>query len=724
MTTTPTTPATRALYRLAKVYGVQTAYYDMEHKRQQASTEALLSILNSLGAPVSRFQDVPSALREHEQEQWRRPLEPVYVAWDGSPLQLSIKLAADEADCLLTGHLTSESGDYQDFKWQCHDLPIIDVREVEGIEYTVRLLTLPSTLPYGYHKLILETPSTSTETVLISAPTRTYGYADSISNKFWGGVLPLYSLYTERSWGAGDFTDLKTLIEWIAGYGGGVVATLPLLPAFLDEPFNPSPYAPVTRLAWNEFYVDIDSALNQENCIEAEDIISSSSFQDELKKMRNSPLVEYRPQMKLKRKVLEKLSQHFFQDNLFIREDFQSFSEANPEIDDYARFRATCETKKIPWHSWPQRLRDGSLSHEDYDEEIRRYYIYTQWILHKQMTALAKKSRNYGPGLYLDYALGVHPDGYDVWKYQNLFLTNTSVGAPPDPGFASGQDWGFPPLHPAKLREHGYDYYVSCIRNHLKYAGILRIDHVMGLHRLFLIPHGMEPSDGVYVRYKHDEFYAVLALESYCSRAMIVGEDLGTVSPDVRPSMKQHGIHRNYVIQYELCSDCRRSLPPVPKDVVAGINTHDMPTFAAFWQGIDIEERLELNLLDSISVLNEKRARKKIKGSLLHSLETKGLLKSVKTENRNLHDVLKATLLFLSASRATVVLVNLEDLWLETEPQNIPGTRDERPNWRSKARYSFETFSRMSDVINILQEIDHVRKRGSGDGAGKAKEKS
>ncbi len=714
-----TTPATRALYKLAKIYGVQTAYYDMEHKRQQASAESLLSVLNALGASVSCLQDVPSALREHKQEQWRRPLEPVYVAWDGVPRQMSIRLAASEADCLLTGHLTSDSGDYQDFKWLCHDLPVIDLREIEGVQYTVRLLTLPSKLTYGYYRLVLEMPDDTVETTIISAPKRMYTCEDSNGGRFWGGFLPLYSLYTKRSWGAGDFADLEMLIEWIAGYGGGVAATLPLLPTFLDEPFNPSPYMPVTRLAWNEFYVDADSAIHQENCIEAEEIISSSSFQSELEKLRNSSLVDYQAQMKLKRRVLEKLSRCFFQDNSFTREDFQNFIEINPEIDDYARFRATCETRKTPWHSWPQGLRDGIPSHKDYDEEIRRYYIYAQWLVHKQITSLAAKSRDYGPGLYLDYALGVHPDGYDVWRYRNLFLTNISVGAPPDPVFTSGQDWGFPPLHPAKLREHSYSYYISCIRNHLDYAGILRIDHVMGLHRLFLIPQGMEPSEGVYLRYKHDEFYAILTLESHRNRTMIVGEDLGTVPPDVRPAMKQHGLYRNYVVQYELCSDCRRSLHPVPKDTVAGVNTHDMPTFAAFWQDVDLEERFELDLLDSISMVNERKARDNIRDTLVRFLKNKGWRRLIGPGNVNLFDVLKATLFFLSASPAEVVIVNLEDLWLETEPQNIPGTHNERPNWRRKARYSFETFSKLPEVTDVLKEMDTIRRKGAGDEAGK-----
>jgi 4-alpha-glucanotransferase len=714
-----TTPEQRALYKLARINGVQTAYYDMEHRRQYASINSLLSLLNSLGANVSCLHDAPSALREQQQEQWRRPVEPVYVAWDGVPAQMTIRLATSEADSRLTGHLTLESGDYQDFEWQCGDLPVIDSQDIEGVKYTVRMLTLPSTLPYGYHNLILDTPGKSVKTIIISAPQRLYSYDGSSASRFWGIFLPLYSLYSERSWGAGDLTDLETIIKWLGGLGGDVVATLPLLSSFLGEPFDPSPYAPVSRLAWNEFYVDIDNVLNQEHCMEAEGIISSSSFQRELKKLRNSSLVDYQAQMKLKRAALEKLSQHFFRNNSPNREDLHSFIKEKPEIDDYSRFRATCETRNTTWRSWPRALRDGALSNGDYDEEIRRYYIYTQWLLHRQLTSLAEKSSKYGPGLYLDYALGVHPDGYDVWRYRNLFVTDVSVGAPPDPVFTSGQDWGFPPLHPERQREQGYGYFISCIRNHLKYAGILRIDHVMGLHRLFVIPDGMEPSNGVYIRYKHDELYAILSVESHRNPAMIIGEDLGTVPPDVRPAMNKHGLYRNYVVQYELCTDCNRSLPPVPRGVSAGINTHDMPPFAAFWQGLDIKDRLELQLLDRTAALTEKRNRDTIKANLIRFFLDKRWSKLSRKDKGELFDILRATLYYLSASPATVVLVNLEDLWLETQPQNIPGTRDECPNWRRKARYGFETFSSLPEVAEVLQDIDTIRKKGARDEAGK-----
>ncbi|UCG82993.1 MAG: 4-alpha-glucanotransferase [Dehalococcoidia bacterium] len=711
-----------ALHKLAKAYGVQTAYYDMEHKRQPASTEALLSILSSLGAHVSCLQDVPSALREHEQDQWRRPLEPVNVAWNGVPAQICIRLAPDEADCMLTGHLISESGDYQDLKYRCEELPIIELREVEGIKYTVRLLTLPSTLSYGYHYLILDIPGRSVKTMLISAPQRLYSYDSSNSAKFWGIFLPLYSLHSEKSWGAGDLSDLERLIKWIGGLGGGVVATLPLLPTFLDKPFDHSPYAPVSRLAWSEFYVDVDRALNQEHCMEAEGIISSPSFQSELDRLRNTPLIDYKAQMKLKRVVLDKLSQHFYQNNSLDRENLQSFIGKKPEIEDYAQFRATCETRDATWPSWPQALRDGTLSNRDYDEEIRRYYIYTQWLLHKQLTSLVKESSKHGPGLYLDYALGVHPDGYDAWRYRNLFVNDVSAGAPPDPVFTSGQDWGFPPLHPERLREDSHGYFISCIRNHLLYAGILRIDHVMGLHRLFVIPNGMEPSKGVYLRYKHDEFYAILSVESHRNPAIIIGEDLGTVPPDVRPAMNRHGLYRNYVVQYELCTDCNRPLPPIPHSVSASINTHDMPPLAAFWQGLDIGDRLELQLLERTDEQNEKRSRDRIRRNLTHFLRSKRWSKLREKATGELSDILKATLYYLCASPAIVVLVNLEDLWLETEPQNIPGTQDRRPNWCRKAKYSFETFSELPEVTEVLQEIDtirNIRKKGAVYEAGK-----
>jgi 4-alpha-glucanotransferase len=349
------------------------------------------------------------------------------------------------------------------------------------------------------------------------------------------------------------------------------------------------------------------------------------------------------------------------------------------------------------------------LAAGDYKEETKRFHIYVQWLAHQQVEAVSKIACERGVQLYLDLPLGVHSDGYDVWRWQQLFIHECSVGAAPDAVFTSGQNWAFPPLHPEKLRQQSYSYYIDYLRHHLRHADILRMDHVMALHRLFWIPKGVDARHGLYVRYPAEELYAILTLEFHRNKEVIVGEDLGTVPPQVRPAMTRHGLHRMYVVQYELMSDSQSTLHSVPIDVVASLNTHDMPPFAAFWQGLDIEDRFKLGLLNRKDARMQRKNRQVLKEALLASLKRKGWLRNASLDSQA---VLRACLAFLSASPARVVLVNLEDLWQEIQPQNMPGTKEECPNWRCKARYAFEYFSQMPLVVNTLHEIDRIRRQG------------
>jgi len=699
---------THSLHQLARLYGVQTAYYDMAQRRQQVSVEALLALLKALGAPLENLQDAPDAVRERRQSLWQPPLEPVTVAWDGQLLSMKLRLPWPLADSRLLAHLALENGSVQRWLWHGADLPVTQARDIEGVKYVVKRLTLPVSLPLGYHHLSLEVAGQPMESLIIAAPSRAFVPPDESGGRTWGILLPLYALYTQKSWGGGDFSDLGALLSWIEELGGGVVGTLPLLPTFLDELYDPSPYSPISRLFWNEFYLDVTQIEEMQECPAAYAILASSSLNAELGELRSLPLVDYRHQMALKRRILQELSRCCFADAYDRLQGLRQFVQANPAVEDYARFRATCERWRTSWRLWPQPLRDGVLSDGDYDEEAKRYHLYVQWLTHQQLEALSQKGFVEGSGLYLDLPLGVHPDGYDVWRNQELFVEGVSVGAPPDTFFTRGQDWGFPPFHPEGLRQQGYQYYIAYLRHHLEYAGILRIDHVMGFHRLFWIPQGMEASQGTYVRYRPEEFYAILTLESHRNKAMIVGEDLGTVPPQVRPAMARYGLHGMYVVQYELSPDPQAALRPVPADVMAGLNTHDMPTFAAFWQGQDIEDRLNMDLLNASDAQAERMHRDNLKQALAAFLQREGWYAEGSFEPGA---VLKAILAFLSASSARVVLVNLEDLWLETQPQNVPGTQEPYPNWRRKARYGLEAFSQLPQVVDVLKEMDRIRKQ-------------
>jgi 4-alpha-glucanotransferase len=693
------------------VHGVQTAFYDVAGRRQQVSPEAILRVLRALGVPVETFAEVTDALRVRRQELWDQGVEPVAVAWDGEPVGIDLRLPAASGDGALCCHLALEDGDGRSWSCDVGELPIVESVVVEGVQYQAMRLSLPFRLPSGYHRLTLEWGARQFEMMVISAPLKAHAPREGPASKCWGVFLPLYALYSQRSWGAGDLADFESLLEWVAGLGGSVVATLPLLASFLDHPLEPSPYLPVSRLFWNEFYIDVTRVPELQRSPSAQAIAGSTQVHRELEGLRSLPLVDYHRQMSLKRRALEELARCFFAERSERYNAFARFVEAHPSLEDYARFRATVEQRRSPWPTWPQPLRDGVLKARDYDEAAKRYHLYVQWLAHEQMRDLHERGRSAGVKLCLDLPLGVHPDGYDVWRERGAFALGAAAGSPPDAFFTKGQNWGFPPLHPQAMRTQGYRYLIACLRHHLQHAGILRMDHIMGLHRLYWIPAGMEAREGVYIRYPRDELYAILSLESHRQGALIVGEDLGTVPRYVRRAMARHNIHRTYVVQFELRPERRRPVRTVPAASVASINTHDMPPFAAFWRGLDIKDRLNRGLLDNEGARKERRTRQALKQSFLALLKRRRLLKET---DRNERAVLRACLGFLSAGPARVVLVGLEDLWLETRPQNLPGTSEEHPNWRRKAQYPFEAFSQIPEVLDTLREIARLRKRGRG----------
>ena len=686
------------LLALAGLYGVQTPYQDAMGRHVEAGPDSLLGVLQALQAPVESLADVSPALQERREELGRRLVEPVVVAWDGHAP--SIEIRPGDAHGSVAYHLDLEGGER---RAQMADLDRLPPTRIEGSPHPGRLLALPEPLPFGYHRLTIDFNGRTAESLIISAPSKCH---TGDGKPLWGVFLPLYALRTSRSWGAGDFSDLETLAEWTAGLGGGVVGTLPLLASFLDEPFEPSPYAPASRLFWNEIYIDPRRLPEMEDCASARRLMESPEFLREVEVLRAAPRVDYARLMTLKRRVLEELAQRFFAHPGDRKGEFDRFVAGKADLETYAAFRAVGDRRGEPWQSWPGRLREGTLAPADYDEEDRNYYLWTQWAAERQVAALAKEARRRGPGLYLDLPLGVHGSAYDVWRERDLFAEGASAGAPPDAFFTKGQNWGFPPLQPDRLRERGYGHLIDCLRHHMSHSGILRIDHVMQLHRLFWIPQGMDAAGGVYVKYPAEELYAVLSVESHRNQAMIVGENLGTVPPEVYEAMDRHDVLGMYVVQYELQPGSQGLREP-PAKCVASLNTHDMPTFQSFWQAKDVDDLQSLGFFTPDQAREERDRR----GAIRHGME-----EALSPEERGKGTATQAALLrqrldHLAASPARMVLVNLEDLWNETEPQNVPGTSTERPNWRRKARFSFEEFSTRADVVEPLKRVDEIRKR-------------
>jgi 4-alpha-glucanotransferase len=653
-----------ALQRRAKTHGIQPRYLDMSGKAREASEDTLRRMLDLLG--VSGEKEEPG-------------LSPVFVQWDQKALKIPLPSS------------------FKKFRASAHDWSARGQSE--------EILTVPP-LPFGYHILRIETTRATYESLIISA--RRKIYSNPALAKAWGVFLPMYAVHCRQSWGAGSFSDWRKFCEWIGAQGGTVAATLPVVASFLEHPVcEPSPYSPASRLFWNEFYVDPTSAPELGNCASAKRLIGSAQFKRKLGSFRKSEFVHYSGELELRRRVLERLAAEFFAKPGNRLEQLQQLLRECPEVKDYAAFRATCDHLKTSWHTWPERLKSGDLRPSDYPGELYNFYLYTQFLAHEQMGQVLQTCRNRGVNFYLDLPLGVNPDGFDPWRYREFFAQGANAGAPPDAFFTKGQDWGFAPLHPLRMREQHYRYVIDYLRFQMRHTGLLRIDHVMGLHRLYWVPHGFPASEGAYVSYPAEELYAILSVESHLHQTMIVGENLGTVPPEVNNSMERHGLRKMYVVQYEQRPDEKVALPNPPRKVVASLNTHDMPMFAAHWKGLDIDDRADLGLIASADIKREHAQRRKTICALTAFLRRKGFLKTKRPDARA---VLRACLEFLAASEAEIVLINLEDLWLETRPQNVPGTSTERPNWGRKTKLTLEQISGSSEVREVLNLIASLRK--------------
>ena len=694
-----------SLQTLARLYNLQTAYYDGLGQLRQAPAEAILSVLKALGAAVESLADVPDALRARHQRLWRRAIEPVTVAWQDQPLKIKLRLPIRSAHARVAGEIIAENNEPIDCQFD--EVPNArPVKVVEGTRYITRCFVVRQPLPLGYHQLQLRIDHLDLSSQLFAAPYRAYRPPKSANR--WGVFCPLYALHSRRSWGSGDVSDLAELTRFVSDLGGYMVATLPLLAGFLDEPFNPSPYAPVSRLFWNEFYLDITKVPELEQSPTAQALLESGEFHAQLETLRGMSLVDYRQVMALKRKVIEKILSEFLSRVSERRDDFNNFVATHPGLQEYAAFRAKGERERKTWPHWPEADQQGALA-GGYDALAQSYHLYVQWLCHEQALWLRNESKRAGAALYLDFPLGVNRDGYDVWRERELFALTVSAGAPPDGLFVKGQNWGFPPHHPGAIRRQGYRYFQNCLRHHMAYASMLRIDHVMGLHRAFWVPEGFSAAEGLYVHNRAEEYYAILSLESHRHQAQIVGENLGTVPPYVTDALARHSVLGMHVGQFAVNTDGINALEAPPANAVASLNTHDTATFMSFWTGEEIDDRRALGLLDDEQARQEHGYRAAQRHALVDYLRSTGRL----GEDAGPAAILAAWLAFLASGAEEFLLINLEDLWLEVAPQNVPGTWQERPNWRRKTRFGLEEIRAMPQLVETLRNIGDIRRRMS-----------
>lgn len=676
----------RALAALARRAGVQPAYTDGLGRRRRASVDALTHVLTLLDVPIDRPSAAPRVLAALDRA--APPLaEPVLVARGAQRRSITLVVAAARLDRPARFVIETETGSGAGAG--AGDMIEATVRGTarsrqRGGRFVAARFDLPA-LPLGVHRAHVQHDRRRAACMLIVAPTRCWAPAGT--DRAWGVFAPAYALRSPADWGMGGVRELEALLARAADAGASWLGTLPLLAQFYDKPFEPAPYSPVSRRFWNEAMVDLDATARSARTAA---------------RLRRADLVDYAATWRLKWTRLRDLARRAFAGDAGAQRR-RGIVRSDPDLHRYAQFRATTLARGATWPHWPAAARQGRLTTAHYEARDYDAFLYAQHLVRTQLAEIVARGADAGCRLYLDLPLGAHPGGFDTWAAPESFAHGAAMGAPPDALFAGGQDWSIPPLHPGHARQDGHAHFRDCVREHLRYAGALRVDHVMGLHRVYWIPGGTDATDGLYVRYPADELFAILALESHRAGARIIGEDLGTVPGAVRTAMRRSGVLGMSVALFDL-GDGRR-LPTPRADQLACLDTHDTPTLPGYLGREDVRLRRRLGLMTPPAAAAEDRRRARLRTALGRALDRAGL------GGRDRGALVEGLTQHLGASAAPIVIVNLEDLLLEPLPQNVPGLRRGYPNWRRRLAPTVDGLMRHPRARRVCRDLARRRPR-------------
>jgi 4-alpha-glucanotransferase len=595
-------------------------------------------------------------------------------------------------------------------------------------------------LAWGYHKLIISRKRRKTpyEMSLIITPKACFKQEDlNQHKKLWGPSIQLYTLRTQHNWGIGDFGDLKQLVSDIASRGGDFIGLNPIHSLFPANPEGASPYSPSSRRWLNIMYIDVSSVPEFALSAEAQQRVGSAEFQQRLQKARESHWVNYTEVSELKMSVLPLLFSEFKARHLDKNTDraraFLEFVELGGEsLLHQAAFDALhgelhAEDSSVwGWPVFPEKYRtfDSAATQKYIKDNAERVhlYMYLQWIADdqiKEAQALAEE-KGMTVGLYRDLAVGVADSGSETWADDGALVLDASIGAPPDILGPLGQNWGLPPLNPQVLEATGYDAYIKLLRANMKHCGALRIDHVLGLLRLWWIPKGEKATEGAYLYYPVEDMLAILALESHRHQCSVIGEDLGTVPDEIVDILRDAGVHSYKVFFFETSKDDGGFISPkhYAEQSMSALCTHDMPTLRGFWHCDDLKMGREIGLYPDEQQLEGLFAdRLKCKQGILDSVRWHGYLPEGIGHDAQYVPMdtylSEALQLHVAAGDSALLSVQLED-WLEMDqPVNIPGTVNEYPNWRRKLSMNLDEIFSREDVNRISKRLTEVRAKAS-----------
>jgi 4-alpha-glucanotransferase len=598
-------------------------------------------------------------------------------------------------------------------------------------------LTLPEELPLGYHTLtVLQGRKVLAESRVIIAPPRCYEPNElRQGKKIWGACVQLYTLRSEDNWGIGDFADLKQMLTDLATYGADFIGLNPLHALYPASPDSASPYSPSSRRWLNIIYIAVHKLTDFQLSSAAQLWWKTPQIQQQLQALRDNDQVDY-PQVTALKLTGLKLAYHYF----------ATLPDDTPRVVEFEQFRkqqgesllqqATYDALHVylkqqdphawGWPAWPavyQQWQGPEMDQfrQEHVDEIR-FFAWLQWLAQGQLQECQQNAIDRGMkiGLYRDLAVGVTEGGTETWCDRELYCLKAAVGAPPDILGPLGQNWGLPPMSPQVMIARGYQPFIDLIRSNMTHCGALRIDHVMGLLRLWWVPQGDTAVDGAFVSYPVDDLLAILSLESQRQQCMVIGEDLGTVPDEIVAKLRDNGIYSYKVFYFERApapdsgfySPC-----DYPAQAMTTLSTHDMPTLYGYWQADDLTLGQQLGLYPDAEVLaglyaDREHAKQRMLDSL-HSLHSLPEEYGRQAHGMVMNPILNRGIHYHVAMTNSALLGLQPEDWLNMQaPVNVPGTTHEiYPNWRRKLSCSLHEMFHNPEVTSLLTEIDRRRRQ-------------
>jgi 4-alpha-glucanotransferase len=672
------------LGRAAAEYGIEPEYIDIWGRAHLTHSDVTGAILLSLGAGASE-EAIRQAVEERHSNTWFRALDATLVVREDAE-SIAVRIPAERVGGSVKLEIEWEGGEVEHHWFWLPELPTLDTVSAGGREFIAKRFPLPRPLRLGYHDLRVywvKDPELENfgESRFIVCPKRAFG----MDRRVAGVAVSLYGLRSARNWGCGDFTDLRAAIDAFAPAGVAFIALNPLHAIPNRQPYNTSPYLPECSLYRNFIYLDVER------------VGDAPVDALEIEALRASEFVEYERVAKLKLGALRILFDRFLAGGG--AEDFDRYVEGEgAPLHDFAVYSALDadihghHPDIWVWTDWPVEYSDPrSAEVAVFASEHRRevlFYKFVQWHLDLQLgeTQAHALQKGMRVGLYHDLALATDRYGADLWAHRMFYAAGCRVGSPPDDFSPSGQDWSFPPPARDVHRADGYELFVQSIRKNARHGGALRIDHVMRFFRLWWIPDGMPATQGAYVRDYWENLLGVLALESVRGAFVVIGEDLGTVTGEVRQALAESGILGYRVLWFERNPDGTFRRPDeYPAQAAASSTTHDLPTLAGFAPGRDIEARRAAGLIDEAAYQTQVAARQEETWRLKDALRDAGFPDD--------------PIGFLLSTPCALAIVNQEDLTGETEQQNLPGSTWQHPNWRRKMKVAVEDFGALADGL-------------------------